>query len=437
MEAQRYNSVGGVVAAQAVKATDECGVGGTRKNQFPTQQPMMPPHYFPPHQYPPGHFPGYPMYPPMPYPHMYGYHQYPPRTHPHMNVNTMRQPYNAMPPAFAKPPNSVPQAIFSTKNDLKVEAKAGGRSAPADKPLDQKSSLSIKPTVSTETSRSASPSDTQPVVMKTKTEMMSNSQVSLQGSTSVETEPDTFVMKQPFKRSESDLETSGHVLKEKQNTVNEQEDVLPLTQQKKQEDLPSLLSPEKEEFIHKPREEIQVHPYADASTTSSNFAVPEKEKSEVNLDDLDNALVFHCADTDTKFREGVESLLLLSQVAEKLKPTEEDSNMGSIHSQQSGQEKPSKKRKLQLPMRTDRKEEGPLPKRIPEPPQRTPAFFHFLLHHKESIEEAIFSDEDTCYGVERSEQVAKEGALWWLATTDDEKQRWADVSTQKYLGLLS
>jgi len=87
-------------------------------------------------------------------------------------------------------------------------------------------------------------------------------------------------------------------------------------------------------------------------------------------------------------------------------------------------------------MRTDRKEEGPLPKRMPEPPQRTPAFFHFLLHHKESIEQAIFSD-DTCYGLERSEQVAKEGALWWLATTDDEKQRWADVSTQKYLGLLS
>ena len=157
----------------------------------------------------------------------------------------------------------------------------------------------------------------------------------------------------------------------------------------------------------------------------------------MNLDDLDNALVFHCADTDTKFREGVESLLLLSQVAEKLKPTEEDSNMGSIHTQQSGQEKPSKKRKLQLPMRTDRKEEGPLPKRMPEPPQRTPAFFHFLLHHKESIEQAIFSDEDTCYGLEKSEQVAKEGAMWWLASTDDEKQRWADVSTQKYLGLLS
>ena len=127
----------------------------------------------------------------------------------------------------------------------------------------------------------------------------------------------------------------------------------------------------------------------------------------------------------------------MSRVAESIKPAEEESNMGSTDKQQSGQGRPLKKRKLQLPMRADRKE-GQLPKRMLAAPQRTPAFFQFLLHHKESIEQTIFPDGNApLYGLERSEMVAKEGAMWWLASSEDEKQRWADISTQNYLGLRS
>eukprot|EP00574_Skeletonema_japonicum_P009377 CAMPEP_0201727684 /NCGR_PEP_ID=MMETSP0593-20130828/13174_1 /ASSEMBLY_ACC=CAM_ASM_000672 /TAXON_ID=267983 /ORGANISM="Skeletonema japonicum, Strain CCMP2506" /LENGTH=447 /DNA_ID=CAMNT_0048219579 /DNA_START=1 /DNA_END=1344 /DNA_ORIENTATION=+ len=447
METQRRrnSSVGGVeVAHKKVKATNECGVDrtGIRKNQFPMQQhmTMMPPHYFPPHQYPPGHFPGYPMYPPpMPYPQMYGYHQYPP----HMNVNMMRQPHNVMPPGFAKPPAPacVPQATSYTKDvPYKVEAKNGDGSARAGKTLDQTNSRSITPTVSTETLVSNSPSDTPPVVMKKKTETMINSQVSLQGSTSDDSEDDTTESKEPFKNSGNDLAANGRVLKEKEHiTVNKQEGTLFLKSQKKQDNFPCSSPSEKEEVIQQSQKEIHAYLHEDGSTTTYDCAVQEEEeKSEVKVDDIGDSLVLHCADTNRQVLEGVESLLLLSRVAEKRKPSEDESNMsmGSIHKQQSGQGKPLKKRKLQLPMRTDRKE-GPLPKRMPTAPQRTPAFFHFLLHHKESIEQTIFSDRDASCGLERSEMVAKEGAMWWLASSEDEKQRWADISTQNYLGLLS
>lgn len=442
MEAQRRRvSVGGVeVAHKKVKATNDCGVG-IRKNQFPTQQPMtmMPPHYYPPHQYPPGHFPGYPMYPPMmPYPQMYGYHQYPP----HMNANMMRQPRNVMPQGFAKPPAPAcaPQVTSSSKDaPYKVEAKSDDGSSRAGKTLDQTKSRSITPTVSTETSSvSNSPSDTQPVVMKNKTETMINSELSLQGSTSYESEDDATESKQPSKNSGNDFAVNGHVLKEKQlTTVNAQDGTLLLKSQKKQGNLPRASSSEKEAVIQKSQKEIDASVHEDGSTTTYDCTVhEEEEKSEVKEDDICNSLALRCADTSRQVLEGVESLLLLSRVAENIKPAEVESSTGSIDKQQSGQGRPLKKRKLQLPMRTDRKE-GPLPKRVPAAPQRTPAFFQFLLHHKESIEQTIFPDGDTSYGLERSEMVAKEGALWWLASSEDEKQRWADISTQNYLGLRS
>mmetsp|Transcript_18671 Transcript_18671/g.26595 ORF Transcript_18671/g.26595 Transcript_18671/m.26595 type:complete len:448 (-) Transcript_18671:611-1954(-) len=444
MEAQRrrVSSVGGVeVAHKKAKASNDCGVGSTGigKNQFPTQQPMtmMPPHYYPPHQYPPGHFPGYPMYPPMmPYPQMYGYHQYPP----HMNANMMRQPHNVMPTGFAKPPAPVcaPQATSSTKDArYRVEAKNDVVSARAGETLDRTNSRSITPTVSTETSSASnSPSSTQPVVMKKATETMINSQVSLQGSTSSESEDDTAESNQPFKNSGNVLAVKGHdVLKEKQlTTVNEQDGTRLLKSQKKQDNLPCSSPSEKEEVIQKPQKEVDASIHEDVSTTTYDCTVhEEEEKSEEKVDDIGDSLVLRCDDTNRQVLEGVESLLLLSRVAEKIEPAEEVSNMGSIDNQQSGQGKPLKKRKLQLPMRADRKE-GPLPKRMPAAPQRTPAFFQFLLHHKESIEQTIFPDGETSYGLERSEMVAKEGAMWWLASSEDEKQRWADISTHNYLG---
>jgi len=375
--------------------------------------------------------------PMMPYPQIFSYHQYPP----HM----MRPPHNVMPQAFAKP---APQATSSTKGaPIKVEAKDGDSSARANKTLDQTISLPsyavcFTPTVSTETSVSGSLSDTKPVLVKKKTETTTNSQVSLQGSTSDESEPDTAVSKQPSKNWGNDLAANnGHVRNEKQHiTVNQQEVSPPLTSQKKLENLPSSPPSEKEDIVQRTQKEMEAHPQEDDSTTttSSIYAIDEKEeKSEVQLDDIDEFNATQRADTNRQVLEGVESLLLLSRVAESRRPSENDSDMVSIPKQPSGQSKPLKKRKLQLPMRADRKEEGPLPKRMPASPQRTPAFFHFLLHNRESIEQAIFSDGDTSYGLERSEQVAKEGAMWWLASTEDEKQRWAEVSTQKYLGHLS
>lgn len=429
MEAQRRNNgVDGVAVAQQVKAAAESGgVGGMNTYQFQT----MPPHYFPPQQYQPapGQFPGYPMYPPMmPYPQMYGYHQYPPHMM-NINMNMPCQPYT-MPPAFANPTSTPPTTTSANDSPNKVEAKDVGRSAPADnKTLDETSSLSVRPTVSTETSStddtgSDSPSDIQQpaAVMKSKT---GNSHICLQGSTSVESEPKTALLKQASNPPPGyNVEAkNSDALKEKHITVNEQEDLLPLSSNKKQE-------PKKEEVIEESQKVTKAHPHEDDSTTRPNHATPEKEeKSEVMLDDIDS-LTVQCADAKRKDQEGIESLLLLSKVAENMTPSEDRSNDNSIH-------KPSNKRKLQLPMRADRKE-GPLPKRVPPPPpQRTPAFFHFLLYNKESIEQGIFSDDDTSYGLERSEQVATEGAKLWLNLTEDEKQRWADVSTQIYLGVLS
>jgi hypothetical protein len=452
MEAKsRSSSVGGVavVAQKEVKATTvECGVGSSSSSQFPPQQPMIPPHYFPPHQHqyhPPGHFPGFPAYPPppmMPYPQMYGYHQYPP----HM----MRPPHHnvLMPPAFAKPATSASaiQAISSMKDTPnKTEAKEDDVSARESKTLEQKNSLPIKPTVSTETSVSGSLSDTKPVGVfeEKKIETVIKPQVSL------ESEPDATVSKQQSKNwGINDLATNnGHALKETQHhiTVDHQEGILPFTSQKKLEiNLPSSSPPEMEEVAEKSQREIEAHPQKDDSTTSSSNAIDEKEekKSEAKLDDIDDFNAIQCDDTTNRqVLEGVESLLLLSEVAASRKPSEEDepkNNMDSIPGQPSEQSKPLKKRKLQLPMHADRMEEGPLPKRMPPSPQRTPAFFQFLLHNRESIEQAISSYGDTsCYGLERSEMVAKEGAMWWLALAEDEKQRWADLSTQKYLGLLS
>ncbi len=443
MEAQRrrVSSVGGVEVAphKKVRASNDCGVGntGTRKNQFPSQQPMtmMPPHYYPPHQYPPGHFPRYPMYPPMmPYPQMYGYHQYPP----HMNANMMRQPHNVMPPGFAKPPAHAcaPQATYSTKDaPYKLETKNADVSAPTGETLDQTNSRSITPTVSTETSsESNSPSNTQPVVMKKAAETMINSQVSLQGSTSSESEEDTAESNQPSKNSgNNDLAVNGHVLQEKLLTTVKKQEGTHFLKSHKNNDYFTCSSPlEKEEVIQESQKEADASILEDGSTTTYDCTVQEEEeKSEVQVDDIS-------ADTNRQVLEGVESLLLLSRVAESIKPAEEESNLGSTDKQQSGQGRPLKKRKLQLPMRADRKE-GQLPKRMPAAPQRTPAFFQFLLHHKESIEQTIFPDGNApyAYGLERSEMVAKEGAMWWLASSEDEKQRWADISTQNYLGLRS
>lgn len=352
-----------------------------------------------------------------------------------------------MPPAFAKPAASAIQAISSTTKDTpnKAEVKDDVVSARESKTLDQKNSLHIKPTVSTETSVSGSLSDTKPVFEEKKIETVINPQVSLQGSTSDESEPDAIVSKQQSKNWGNDLATS-HALKETQHiTVDHQEGILPFTSQKKLViNLPSSSPPEMEEVAEKSQREIEAHPQKDDSTTSSSNAIDEKEekKSEVKVDDIDDFNALQCDDTTNRqVLEGVESLLLLSEVAASRRPSEEDepkNNMDSIPKQPSEQSKPLKKRKLQLPMYADRMEEGPLPKRMPPSPQRTPAFFQFLLHNRESIEQAIFSYGDTsCYGLERSEMVAKEGAMWWLALADDEKQRWADISTQKYLGLLS
>jgi hypothetical protein len=439
MEAQKNNnSIGGVEAAQELKATAESGsvISGINKNQFPTQ-PMIPPHYFPPQQYPPNQFPGYPMYPMMPYPQMYGYHQFP------HHMNMMPPQSYAMPPTFAKPPKAPPATSATDAPNKVAESKDWTRSAPADRTSDETISLSVKPTVSTESSSGedtgsgANPSDTQSsAAMKTKTEMLSNSQISLQGCTSVESESETALLEQTFKLPQGDNveANNGNALK-KNTTVSDQEDLLPPSSQMKQEDRPSSSPPKMEEVIEEPWMKTEAHPQDDSTTSSNKAAVHEKEKkSEVLLHEIDS-IAIQCADKRRNEQEGIESLLLLSRVAD-VRSSEDESNKVSIHKQQSGQDKPSKKRKLQLPMRADRKEE-PVPKRVPPPPQRTPAFFYFLLHHKESIEQAIFSDEDTCCGLERSQKVATEGARWWLQSTEDEKQMWADVSTQKYLDLLS
>lgn len=320
-----------------------------------------------------------------------------------------------------------------------METKNGDVSALAGETLDQPNSRSITPTVSTETSSASnSPSNTQSVVMKDKTETMINSQVSLQGSTSSESEDDTAESNQPSKNSRNDLAAIGHVLQEKQlTTVKKQEGTHLLKSHKKHDDLTRSSPREKEEVIQESQKETDASILEDGSTTTYDCTVQEEEeKSEEKVDDIVDSLALRCADTNRQVLEGVESLLLLSRVAENIKPAEEESNMGSSDKHQSGQGRPLKKRKLQLPMRADRKE-GKLPKRMHAAPQRTPAFFQFLLHHKESIEQTIFPDGDTSYGLERNEMVAKEGAMWWLASSEDEKQRWADISTQNYLGLRS
>lgn len=379
MEAKKNQRIGRVVeATQELIST--AASGGVNKNQFSTQL-IIPPHYFPPQQYPPWQYPGYSMYPMMPHPQMYGY-QFPHHMH-------MMPPQYAMPTAFAKPPTSASSATSAKYAPNKVaQSKDGARyTPPADSTSDEMTSLSIKPTVSTETSSGDDTgSDANPI----------------------------------------DTQSANGV---------DQNDLSPNSSHKNQDDRPSSSPPEMEEVLEEQQRRTEAHPCNDDSATSSNEAIPDlEEKSEVALHEIDS-LSLRCADTKRNEQEGIESLLLLSRVAGDLRSAEDKSTKVPIHKQQCEQDKPSKKRKLQLPLRADRKG-GHVPKRVPPPPHRTPAFFYFLLHHKESIEQAIFSDEDTCCGLERSEKVAEEGARWWLQSSEDEKRMWADVSSQKFLDLL-
>ena len=417
MNTQR-SRVSGVDLMKEAKAADENGVSCTKTHQFhhPTQYPMQmaPPHYHPPHQYPHGQFPGYPMYPMMPYPNphpqVYGYHHHH-QYHPHMNASMMRRPYS-MTPALAKPhTSSAPPDISSSRTTPnEMDARIKDRSSALIGKKSEETSHQIKPTVSVETL--ASDAQPVPVVVTKDKGTMSDSYLSVKKPTSVESEADTVMLKQQSKLAESDAKVKPNVMNEKKHrTVSssslQNEGAIPPSQN----DTYSIL----------PKHD---------STLS--VLVPQNEKSDTTLGEIDS-LAFRCANTNKKDREGVESLLLLSRAAENVRSSEDEAEKSSIQKQKSEHNKPLKKRKLQLPMYADRKEEGPLPKRkLQPPPQRTPAFFHFLLHHKEAIEKTIFSAEDTSFGFERSEMVAKEGAMWWMASSEEEKQRWATISTQNH-----
>ena len=463
---QKNNNDGETVTQHELKEkTPESAAGGGASNvisnkihQYPPQQPIQP-HYFPPQlQYLPGQFQAYAqMYP---YPPMFGYH-FPPPPQPTQHNIIMVPPLYAMPTPFA---TSVSPAISGTKDTPKKEESKDILSSSAqDETSGEASSITVTPTVSTETSTSfsgdigsGSPHHTPlqaQTVTKTRTHLLVDSQISLQESISAENEPGTASLKLTSK-------TMGEVdgvclVKEQKNVLNEatthhergalskkqdEGDLLPCTSSKKQEEnLLPCSSPKKKVTLpcsSAPKMAAIEGKMKESKESFDNNASPEKEKSKTAmLDDIDT-LALRCANKKRKEREGVESLLLLSCVAEDMKSSENEDTL--CHKEQKSVQvvKQSKKRKLLLPMRADRKDK-PLPKRMPPPPQRFPAFFHFLLDCRQEIEKDIFSDEDTCQGLERTQKIAEEGARRWLKLDEDVKERWAEVSSRKYRGLLS
>ena len=319
-----------------------------------------------------------------------------------------------MPPTFAEP-------SFATTSPKKASDKmeemngGGGKSLSAeDKELGKASKhFSVEPIVTADEASPGSytgcesPRDTpQPV---SKTELLMDSNISLQEySTSTESVSESALSKLPSEAMGNDVEERDDCLQEEQNNVVNvtKDELLPLSLTKKHDDLLP-------------------------DTVCCNDSILEEEQRKVVLDDIDS-LALRCADKKRKEREGLESLLLLSRVAEDLRSSGDEDNKTK---QPSGQSKQLKKRKFQLPMRADRKD-GPLPKRMAPPPQRTPAFFHFLLHHRQAITRKIFPDEGKCHGLEMTQKIAEEGAVWWLKLGEKEKQKWVDVSTREHQSLL-